>query len=166
MCVGTCTASDIRSYDDAFLMNIQNFLFHPPKDSIPDKNSLMSLINHMFFQHNHPHYISNQQSQHDVWFACVVATNYILCTKCPPKTFPIIPKKPSRGLTIKEIQRQSNHLFKNMVCIAWRMINDIGFLLIDIIKQVRVSQGVRTSQLKLWDPEAPWLLYVRSSEVV
>lgn len=136
MCVGTCTASDIRSYDDAFLMNIQNFLFHPPKDSIPDKNSLMSLINHTFFQHNRPHYISNQQSQHDVLFARVVATNYILCTKCPPKTFPIIPKKPSRGLTIKEIQRRSNNSFENMVCIARRMINDIGFLLIDIIKQV------------------------------
>ena len=29
-----------------------------------------------------------------------------------------------------------------------------------------MSQGVRTSQLKLWHPEAPWLLYVRSSEVV
>ena len=120
MCVGTCTASDIWSYNDAFLMNIQNFLFHPPKDSIHDKNSLMSLINHTFFQHNHPHYMYNQQSQHDVLFACVVATNYILCTKCPPKTFPIIPKKPSRGLTMKEIQRRSNHLFKNMVCIARR----------------------------------------------
>ena len=83
-----------------------------------------------------------------------------------PLPIVVIPKKPSRGLTIKEIQRRSNHLFKNMVCIARRMINDIGFLLIDIIKQVRVSQGVRTSQLKLWDPEAPWLLYVRSSEVV
>ncbi len=136
MCVGTCTASDIRSYDDAFLMNIQNFLFHPPKDSIPDKNSLMSLINHTFFQHNRPHYISNQQSQHDVLFAHVVAMNYILCTKCPPKTFPIILKKPSRGLTIKEIQRRSNHLFENVVHIGQRMINDIGFLLIDIIKQV------------------------------
>ena len=166
MCVGTCTASDIRLYDDAFLMNIQNFLFQPPKDSIPDKSSLMSLINHMFFQHNHPHYISNQQSQHDVLFARVVATNYILCTKCPPKTFPIIPKNPSRGLTIKEIQRRSNHSFENMTRIARRMINDIGFLSIDIIKQVWVSQGVRTSQLTLWDPEAPWLLYVRSSQVV
>ena len=100
MCVGTWTASDIRLYDDAFLLNIQNFLFHPPKDSIPDKNSLMSLINLMFFKHNHPHYISNQQSQHDVLYARVVATNYILCTKCPPKTFPIIPKKPLRGLII------------------------------------------------------------------
>ena len=136
ICVGTCTASDIRSYDYAILMNSQNFLFHPPKDSISDNNSLMSLINHTFFQHNCPHYISNQQSQHDVLFARVVAMNYTLCTKCPPKTFPIIPKKPSRGLTIQEIQRRSNHSFKNMVCIDWRMINDIGFLLIDIIKQV------------------------------
>jgi hypothetical protein len=69
MCVGTCPASDIGLYDDAFLMHIQNFLFHSPQDSIPDKNSLMSVINHTFFQHNHPHYISNQQSQHDALFA-------------------------------------------------------------------------------------------------
>ena len=53
-----------------------------------------------------------------------------------------------------------------MVCIARMMINDIGFLLIDTIKQVQVSQGVRTSQLKLWDHDAPWISYVRSSEVV
>jgi hypothetical protein len=126
----------------------------------------MSVINHTFFQHNHPHYISNQQSQHDALFAWVIATNYVLCTKCPPKTVPIILKDPCRGITMEEIRRWSNHSFEKMVCIAWRMINDIGFLLIDIIKSVWVSQGVHTSQLKLWDPEAPWLSFVRSSEVV
>ena len=166
MCVGTCTASDIKSYDDAFLMNIQNFLMHPPKDSNPDKNSLMSVINHTFYQHNRPQFISNQQNQHDVLFARVIATNYILCTKCPPKSFPSIPQNPSRGITQEEIQRRSKHSYGTMISIARRMINDIGFLLINLIKSVRVSQGVRVRQLKLWDPEAPWMSYVRSSEIV
>ena len=92
VCVALCTASDIKSYDDAFLMNIQNFLIHPPKDSNPDKNSLMSVINHTFYQHKRPEFISNQQNQNDVLFARVIATNYILCTKCPPKLFLSIPK--------------------------------------------------------------------------
>jgi len=166
MCVGICIPSDIKSYDDVFLMNIQNFLVHTPQDSTPDKSSLMSVINHTFIQHNHPQFISNQQNHHDALFARVIATNYVLCTKCPPKTFPSIPKNPSRGISQDEIQRRSKHLYVNMIKIAQRMINDIGYLLIDVIKSVRVSKGVKTKQLKLWDKDAPWMSYVRSSEIV
>ena len=47
MCNGTCTDDDIKSYDEAFLMNIQFFLSKTPPDSSPD---LMSLINNTFYQ--------------------------------------------------------------------------------------------------------------------
>ena len=127
---------------------------------------LVSVINHTFYQHNQPQFISNQQNQHDVLFAHVIATNYILCTKCPPKSFPSVPQKPSRGITQEEIQRRSKHSYDRYMSIAQRMINDIGFLLIDLIKSVRVRQGVHVAQLKLWDPEAPWMSYARSSEIV
>jgi hypothetical protein len=58
------------------------------------------------------------------------------------------------------------HSYDRYIGIAQRMINDIGLLLIDLIKSVRVSQGVHVTQLKLWDPEAPWMSYVRSSKIV
>jgi len=52
-----------------------------------------------------------------------------------------------------------------MISIEQRMINDIGFLLIDLIKSVSIRQGVHVRQLKLWDPEASWMSYFRSSEI-
>ena len=98
MCVGTCTASDIRSYDDAFLMNIQNFLFNPPKDSIPDKNSLMSLINHTFFQHNRAHYISSPTSRASMMFCLHVLLQRIISSvqSAHPKPFLLFQKSIER----------------------------------------------------------------------
>ena len=78
----------------------------------------------------------------------------------------IISKHPPKPFEGNFSTRNTEHSYDTMISIARRMINDIGFLLIDLIKSVRVSQGVRVRQLKLWDLEAPWMSYVRSSEIV
>jgi hypothetical protein len=58
MCQGTCLESDIKMCDELFLLNIQHVLTKNPQDSVPDKNSLMYLINHTFYQRGHPQLIS------------------------------------------------------------------------------------------------------------
>jgi len=110
--------------------------------------------------------ISVQQNQHDVLFARVIATNYLWCTKCPPKSLPKVPKNPSSGISSEEIKQWANHSYDKMEKVARYMIDHIGWKLVEEIKTARIWQGLKVHQLHMWDVNSSFLWYIRSTEVV
>lgn len=92
----------IKSYNQASPMKLQFLLSKSPQNSLPNKSSLMSLIN-KFYQQNHPQLITNQQISNDFFFAFVIECKFIFCTNIPPNTLPKVSNKPTRRFDDQEL---------------------------------------------------------------